>query len=706
MVGGDKELQLGPAKGIDGWSRGSSDFGKNTPQQEEKSAVLSNRFSTFTDRETKANRSHSGNRMSSNRSGIKSRGCGGLGVLGMSNPQGSMQTKNSTVEMTRQLSWEPRLNSRENSVEGRNMRTPTPTPTGAVVSGGIAHSISRAVKQMKRKDWDTKMKSIIDEYLHNNDIKEVLEIVREKLAGQNEMMLMTECAINHTLERSTQTRRGTGLMLAELLKHKLLPLDAHIKGLGAVLEFADDLAIDIPNVWQYFGELIAPMFTTASVPLDRLVSVCNPLMSIGKASVLAAAVLKEASHNIGHVEIGKRWAESKLDWSKFLTEGEDRDEFIQSNKLEYTLSTQPQAQSSTDLLPSYVAAQLNKFMLEGSENESVFAWIDSKLSLDMYDDNVFIGSLTTSVVQSCIANGSLNESKFKSKIPLLSKYYDGKANRELAALSALDNLMTKLQHPANLFSDLCYAVSENDLITDESFLNWEKCSNNENAVKSVSKFLQWLKEGLTIKLNPTHYLEEPFLKATLSDRELMPPLAPVVPSVPLPTTPPVTENKEKKPNPVVSSPAKASKSIPSHSFPLTALVEQKSDNGKVKTYTRDFLMSLKEANLSQVKPDGLGSAILQEITYSGRSLPALSVGKRDLNPEYFKPSSSPRGSMGNKRSRMSRDNKNMDATVGNRQHNINLFCEETFPGGQITTSVLTFPQQYYVMSSHTNPVSN
>ena len=33
----------------------------------------------------------------------------------------------------------------------------------------------------------------------------------------------------------------------------------------------------------------------------------------------------------GHVEIGKRWAESKLDWSKFLTEGEDQDEFIQSN---------------------------------------------------------------------------------------------------------------------------------------------------------------------------------------------------------------------------------------------------------------------------------------------------------------------------------------------------------------------------------------
>ncbi|XP_067951559.1 eukaryotic translation initiation factor 4 gamma 3-like [Watersipora subatra] len=503
MVGGDKELQLGPAKGFGGWSRGSSGSGKNTPpQQEEKSAVSSNRFSAFADRETRDNRSHSGNRMSSSRSGTKPRGRGGPGGQRMSTPRGSMEKeKNSAVEMARQLSREPRLNSRENSVEGRNMRTPT--PTGVVVSRSSAQSTPTAVKQMKRNDWDTKMKSIIDEYLHNNDIKEVLDIVREELSGQNEMMLMTECAINHTLERSTQARKGTGLMLAELLKHKLLPLDAHIKGLGAVLEFADDLAIDIPNVWQYFGELIAPMFTTASVPLDRLVSVCNPLMSIGKASVLAAAVLKEASRNIGHVEIGKRWAESKLDWSKFLTEGEDQDEFIQSNKLEYTLSTQPQAQSSTELLPSDVAAQLNKFMLEGAENESVFDWIDSKLSPDMCDDNVFIGSLTTSVVQSCIANGSLNESKFKSRIPLLNKYYDSKASRELAALSALENLMTKLQHPANLFSDLCYAVSENDLITDESFLNWEKSSKTGIAVKSVSKFLQWLKEGLTIESNPT-----------------------------------------------------------------------------------------------------------------------------------------------------------------------------------------------------------
>ena len=122
--------------------------------------------------------------------------------------------------------------------------------------------------------------------------------MREELVSQNDKDLITECTILHTLERSSQARKGAGLVLAELIKHKLLPLDSHKKGLGAVLELADDLAIDIPNVWQYFGELIAPMFTTASVPLVELESICSPLLAFSKAGELAAEVLKEASHHI------------------------------------------------------------------------------------------------------------------------------------------------------------------------------------------------------------------------------------------------------------------------------------------------------------------------------------------------------------------------------------------------------------------------
>lgn len=118
------------------------------------------------------------------------------------------------------------------------------------------------------------------------------------MAGQNNKELLTESSINHVLERSPQARKTTGQFLAELLKLELLSVNDHLKGLGSVLEFADDLAIDIPNVWQYFGELISPMFIAANIPLDKLVEICNPLLAIGKSATLAAAVLEAASHNI------------------------------------------------------------------------------------------------------------------------------------------------------------------------------------------------------------------------------------------------------------------------------------------------------------------------------------------------------------------------------------------------------------------------
>ena len=58
--------------------------------------------------------------------------------------------------------------SRENSVEGRNMRTPTPTRNLGTRSSAQAAPV---VKQMSREDWETKMASVVDEYLHNKDIK-------------------------------------------------------------------------------------------------------------------------------------------------------------------------------------------------------------------------------------------------------------------------------------------------------------------------------------------------------------------------------------------------------------------------------------------------------------------------------------------------------------------------------------------------------
>lgn len=56
------------------------------------------------------------------------------------------------------------------------------------------------------------------------------------------------------------------------------------------------MEIDIPKIWQYFGELIGPMIQDGSVPLSFLRQACEPLKASNKAGKLVSEVLHDASH--------------------------------------------------------------------------------------------------------------------------------------------------------------------------------------------------------------------------------------------------------------------------------------------------------------------------------------------------------------------------------------------------------------------------
>ncbi|KAF6027581.1 EIF4G3 [Bugula neritina] len=388
----------------------------------------------------------------------------------------------------------PRGPSRENSVEGRRNVPPSTRPDSSRRPSDVPGKVAVAVKQLSREEWETKMKGIVEEFLNNRDVKEMMECIKE-LDAQSNKNLITECSINHVLEKSDSARKAVGNMLAELIKHELLPLDLHLKGVAAVLEFAEDLAIDIPNVWNYLGQLIAPMFTVASIPLSKLEPVCTPLLDIGKSATLAAEILKEASHNSNSSDVGKRWSDSGLTWSTFLPSGEGLDEFIKSNKLEYTLGDTSATSSSSPVsqdLFSTIGPLLQSS--DTKSNDQIFDKINASIPEALREEQSFIKSLTTCVAKSCIENGKFVEGIFKNRSAVLTKYLDNRVEREESALIALEELMDELEHPAGLLSDFCYAFSDDDLVSDESFFSWEKNSKSGIAVKSVSNFFKWLRE--------------------------------------------------------------------------------------------------------------------------------------------------------------------------------------------------------------------
>ena len=54
--------------------------------------------------------------------------------------------------------------------------------------------------------------------------------------------------------------------------------------LNEVLEFAEDMAIDIPKIWDYLGEILSPVVSESALSLSFLSSVV-PSLVCGTSSI-------------------------------------------------------------------------------------------------------------------------------------------------------------------------------------------------------------------------------------------------------------------------------------------------------------------------------------------------------------------------------------------------------------------------------------
>ena len=68
--------------------------------------------------------------------------------------------------------------------------------------------------------------------------------------------------------------------------------------LNEILQFAEDMEIDVPKIWKYLGELVGPMVQDGSVPLSFLKQACTPLIENKKAGILVAEILHDASQEL------------------------------------------------------------------------------------------------------------------------------------------------------------------------------------------------------------------------------------------------------------------------------------------------------------------------------------------------------------------------------------------------------------------------
>jgi len=356
---------------------------------------------------------------------------------------------------------------------------------------------------------------LLNEFLNNVNYEETIMEVGEKFSNGT-IAKFVEIILNQVIERSEKARVQAGTLLSHLVKKHMVTERQYLEGLNSLLSIAEDLIVDIPKFWDFLAHIIAPVISSGSLGLKILKeSAAGADLfsgSMGKRSAAGkytAAVLHEMGKS-GHHPVAQMWRESGLQWSDFLAPDTSVEDFLQSNKLEWTTAGGIDLSSEAGEISDEKLSKEIVRVLESNRknNDQLFDWIDLHCTARLGTAS-FIRVLTTAVIESVIDGIGgptnqcrLNEDQLRLRNPVLKKYLDGGNSKlEVQALLALQYLMHRLEHPNKLLHSIFEILYDDDILSEEAFMAWEK--NNDPAeqegkgvaLKSCTQFFTWLQEA-------------------------------------------------------------------------------------------------------------------------------------------------------------------------------------------------------------------
>lgn len=466
-----ENLQFGPGgRGFSNWGRGSSGGNKMPSQESETKSTSTNRSST------------------SNRDSSRGRGNQYSSAAVRQTPSPTSFKEREQVlaavkDITKVSTSEERQTTSQESSQAKEVND-----QGLLLRGD----------DISIEEMENKTKPLIDEFLHIGDFKEATQCVLE-IASESSIHHFIMAAVNQVLERSNKARNMVGQLLQDLVSKKIITIDQYIKGYMPILEMAEDSAIDIPRFWEYLGEMIAPMIQDGTVPLTFLKKIAAPCIISGTAGKLIANILHAAAKKQGN-KVGELWRAAGLQWTDFLDPNEDVKKFIQDNKLEFTIQTEPE--TTPVLSITEIKGELD-FLLQKKcvNNEQIFDWIEANVGGKRMKEPQFVRALVTAVMENAIdGRNKLIEDKVHERVDLLNRYLDHKEHLELQAVYALQALMNQLSHPKDVLRVMFDLLYDEELISEDAFTQWEQSTDPAEqegkgvALKSVASFFSWLKQ--------------------------------------------------------------------------------------------------------------------------------------------------------------------------------------------------------------------
>merc|ERR1719445_2217660 len=524
-------MSFGPPKagaGGPSWGRGSQTKG---PSRTEDSTKMQNRFAQLESSESSAPQGYDG-RGSGGRFGR------GGGYTGRNSRGGSSEQERSAdrrgagrAEAAQSVrDFMGPQSTRSQSVMGPHptLQRENSTPRSAsMVAPQKAPSVPLTGDSGASQEKVEKLAGpLLEEYLHIKDLDATIKEISEKFAT-NTIAWFVEAVLNSVIEKNDKSRVASGGLIAAMLSRGLLGEGQFLTALGTLLEFAEDLLVDMPKFWDFLAQVVAPTLAPSG-PLPLAVirdSATQAKLLEGDLGAkcsggkYAAALLNEMGKQ-GKSTVASAWRDSGLSWAEFLPSATEVDQFVADNSVEWTLTSAAPASTSNTSAADQRPAKLQKQDIEKElarvlresdaikKNEPVIDWLDANIGRSEVQTPEMIRLLTTVVAESVIDGiggptnqCQLNEEKLNLRSAILKLYLDQHSRLELSVLLALQHLMQRLEHPNKLLHAIFEKLYDNDIVSEDGFQSWEKNDDPAEqegkgvAIKSCTQFFTWLKEA-------------------------------------------------------------------------------------------------------------------------------------------------------------------------------------------------------------------
>ncbi|CAH2034191.1 unnamed protein product, partial [Iphiclides podalirius] len=346
------------------------------------------------------------------------------------------------------------------------------------------------------------VKSMIDLSLINPDNDEVVADVRQLFPPQYHAAVITEI-INVVLEKSAKEIAIVAKTVLHLVSTNTISAENFLAGMAEIFEFAPELFIDIPMLYDYLSKFITPQIEKKHITFIQTFRLCEKsVIPENHGHLFLKAVINDLKESMGPSFVKSKWQESGLRLQQWMNE-EQVTKWVEDNKFEFLDGAKTSEETKKILTPAEVQSKLLELMNSDETCECVRGWVQDNVGASC-EEEWFTRALMQAVCTHALVGGEgawhLSRERMDKYARLLHELAAAQCTkRELSCLFAVQHLVHRLEHPQGLTLAIFQYLHEQYIISVEGFIAWETTDKEPEGkavmLKALTSFFTNIREA-------------------------------------------------------------------------------------------------------------------------------------------------------------------------------------------------------------------